>query len=194
MFNGGGSMKKKTVSTIIFAVILMAVCMFAGCAGKTKVASGNVSPSVSDNANKDYSTILMDKDINRQLPAEKSGSQYSQSILETVNGSVVFFDFDSSVLNQDAIKKLNTDAAILKTNPGIKIQIEGHCDERGTVEYNLALGQKRADSVMKYFTLMGIDKERISTISYGKERPADPAHNQEAWAKNRRAFIRVVTS
>ena len=67
-----------------------------------------------------------------------------------------------------------------------KLVIEGHCDERGTAEYNLALGQKRADEAAKYLADLGIEKDRIKTISYGKEMPLDPGHNEEAWAKNRR--------
>jgi peptidoglycan-associated lipoprotein len=81
----------------------------------------------------------------------------------------------------------------LKKYSNVKIQIEGHCDERGTVEYNLALGERRANSTKKYLTSLGISPDRISTISYGKERPADPGHNEEAWAKNRRAHTIILS-
>jgi len=79
----------------------------------------------------------------------------------------------------------------MKKNPGAKVQIEGHCDERGTPEYNLALGQRRADSTKKYLVNLGIDGSRLSTISYGEEKPADPGHNEAAWAKNRRAVFDI---
>jgi peptidoglycan-associated lipoprotein len=88
---------------------------------------------------------------------------------------------------------LKESAALLKKNPKWKIQIEGHCDERGTVEYNLALGERRANSTKRYLVSLGITSDRISTISFGKERPLDPGHNEEAWAKNRRAHIVVLS-
>jgi len=90
-----------------------------------------------------------------------------------------------------AILKGNAD--LLKKYHNVKIQIEGHCDERGTVEYNLALGERRANSTRTYLVSIGVSPERISTISYGKERPLDPAHNEEAWAKNRRAHT-IITA
>jgi peptidoglycan-associated lipoprotein len=88
---------------------------------------------------------------------------------------------------------LRENAAFLKKNPKMKIQIEGHCDERGTVEYNLALGERRANNTKRYLVSLGITSDRISTISFGKEMPLDPGHNEEAWAKNRRAHIVVLS-
>jgi len=82
---------------------------------------------------------------------------------------------------------------LLSKNPNLKIQIEGHCDERGTAEYNLALGQRRANSAMKYLISLGIPAGRLSTISYGEEKPLDPAHNDEAWAKNRRGHFVILS-
>ncbi len=99
----------------------------------------------------------------------------------------VYFDYDSSVLREDARRTLDQNVAWLKANPGVRIQIEGHCDERGTEEYNLALGQRRADAVKQYLIKSGIEESRLFTISYGKARPVDPGHNETAWAKNRRA-------
>jgi peptidoglycan-associated lipoprotein len=78
-------------------------------------------------------------------------------------------------------------------NPSVKIQIEGHCDERGTVEYNLALGERRANSAKRYLSSLGLTVNRVSTISYGKEKPLDPGHNEEAWAKNRRDHFIVLS-
>jgi peptidoglycan-associated lipoprotein len=82
--------------------------------------------------------------------------------------------------------------AELEKNPGAVIRIEGNCDERGTVEYNLALGEKRAKAALDYLVKMGIDPSRISTVSYGKERPMDPGHTEAAWAKNRRDDFVIV--
>ncbi len=88
---------------------------------------------------------------------------------------------------------LRENAAFLKKNPQMRIQIEGHCDERGTSEYNLALGERRANSTKRYLSSLGISSDRISTISFGKEKPLDPGHYEEAWAKNRRAHLVVLS-
>lgn len=98
----------------------------------------------------------------------------------------VFFDFDSATLSKDARDKLSRDAEIMKKDHDVKVQIEGHCDERGSDEYNLALGEKRARAAMHYLTSMGIPADHLSVISYGKEKPADTGHDQAAWAQNRR--------
>jgi peptidoglycan-associated lipoprotein len=99
----------------------------------------------------------------------------------------VYFDFDKSVLKMEAQALLKKKADWLKTNAATKLLIEGNCDERGTAEYNLALGERRAESAKKFLADLGIDAKRISTISYGEERPLDPRKNQEAWTKNRNA-------
>jgi len=97
----------------------------------------------------------------------------------------IYFDYDEDVLRPEDRTILNAYANWLMKNPEYQVKIEGNCDERGTEEYNLALGQRRADNAKKYLTDMGVDGKRISTISYGKERPLDTAHNEAAWAKNR---------
>ncbi|HOK06702.1 MAG TPA: peptidoglycan-associated lipoprotein Pal, partial [Syntrophales bacterium] len=99
------------------------------------------------------------------------------------------FDFDKATLRADARAILKEHAAWLKRNTAARLLIEGHCDERGTSEYNLALGERRAAAAMKYLVELGVAKDRIKTVSYGKERPLDPGHNEEAWAKNRRCHF-----
>jgi len=101
----------------------------------------------------------------------------------------VFFAFDDYSLSEEARTTLAADAKLLGDNKSVKVTIEGHCDERGTVEYNLALGEKRALSAKNYLVNYGIDGSRISVISYGKERPFDQGHDEEAWAQNRRAHF-----
>lgn len=98
----------------------------------------------------------------------------------------IYFDFDKSFIRSDAREPLESNARMLKDNPGVKIRIEGNCDERGTVEYNLALGQRRADAAREYLIDLGIKPEQMTTISYGKERPRNPGHDEEAWQENRR--------
>jgi peptidoglycan-associated lipoprotein len=98
----------------------------------------------------------------------------------------IYFDFDKSFIRDDARSIMKANAEWLKANPKVKVRIEGNCDERGTKEYNQALGQRRAASAKKYFTDLGIAARRISLISYGKEKPICAEHNEECWQKNRR--------
>jgi len=99
----------------------------------------------------------------------------------------IYFDYDKYNLDDDSITTLAENAAALMDNPSVKIRIEGHCDSRGTEDYNLALGEKRALAARDYLVNFGIAQSRISVISYGEERPIDPTENEKAWAKNRRA-------
>jgi peptidoglycan-associated lipoprotein len=101
-------------------------------------------------------------------------------------GDRVFFGFDRYDLTPEAQATLQKQAAWLKTYPQVTVVIEGHCDERGTREYNLALGERRAAAVANYLVALGIDANRIQTISYGKERPAVDGHDETAWSQNRR--------
>ena len=104
----------------------------------------------------------------------------------TVMQEDIYFEFDKSTLTPSAQDNLLRKAEWLRENADATITIEGNCDERGTNEYNLALGDRRAESAKSFLVDLGIDSARISTISYGEERPVDPRHNEEAWAKNRR--------
>jgi peptidoglycan-associated lipoprotein len=106
-------------------------------------------------------------------------------------GDRVFFDFDKSDLRPDAIDTLNRQSDWMKTNGSVTVAIEGHCDERGTREYNLALGERRASSAKQYLESMGVSGGRMETVSYGKERPAVLGSNEAAWAQNRRAVLVV---
>jgi peptidoglycan-associated lipoprotein len=116
-----------------------------------------------------------------------AGKASLQELLEKI-----YFDFDSAELSAAARDSLKKNHDLLKKNGSAKVQIEGHCDERGSDEYNLALGERRAKSAAKYLTTLGIKADRLSTISYGKEKPADPGHDEAAWAKNRRDEFVVV--
>ncbi len=105
----------------------------------------------------------------------------------------VFFEYDASDLSPEGQQTLNQDAALLKQHGTWVVTIEGHCDERGTAEYNLALGERRAVAARTYLVSLGIPADRLHIVSYGKEFPFDPAHNEAAWAKNRRAHF-VITA
>ncbi len=114
-------------------------------------------------------------------------------VFESSQFKDIYFDFDSYDIGGGQTDNLNQNAALLKERPALKVQIEGHCDERGTLEYNLALGERRATTAKKYLISLGIPGDRISTISYGKERPVDSSHNEQAWARNRRAHFIIIS-
>lgn len=138
---------------------------------------------------------------------KKSGSSTSSELAKNLNefsvnsdsdtgdaGGIrtVYFPFNSSSLRTNAISSLDINAEVLKKFPSLKVQVEGHCDERGSVQYNLALGEKRAQSIKDYLVASGISASRISTISFGKERPISVEHNEMSWAKNRRGNFVII--
>jgi peptidoglycan-associated lipoprotein len=133
-----------------------------------------------------------EKEFEKSLVAKKEPGIEGE-ILESKLLKDIHFDFDKYDIRPGDAEILKGNAALLTKYPTVKIQIEGHCDERGTIEYNLALGERRANSTKKYLISLGISPGRISTISYGKERPLDPDHNEEAWAKNRRAHTIILS-
>jgi peptidoglycan-associated lipoprotein len=104
----------------------------------------------------------------------------------------IYFDLDSYVLRQDARDTLAKNAQWMLKNPAEKVRLEGNCDERGSDEYNLALGEKRAKAALSYLLTLGVPQANVSTISYGKEKPVDPGHDEAAWAKNRRVDFVIV--
>jgi peptidoglycan-associated lipoprotein len=132
------------------------------------------------------------RELEKSLVAKKErgieGEVFESKLLKDI-----YFGYDKYEIRREDEEILKENAAFLKKNPKMKIQIEGHCDERGTAEYNLALGERRANHTKKYLVSLGITSDRISAISYGEERPLDPGNNEEAWAKNRRAHIVVLS-
>ncbi len=118
----------------------------------------------------------------RESPSSLAEKLNAQGMLRPIH-----FDFDKYDLRSDAVRTLGDNAGRIKEHGQFKVRVEGHCDERGTVEYNLALGEKRARAARDYLVSLGTPASRLSIISFGKERPIDPGHNEEAWAENRRA-------
>jgi peptidoglycan-associated lipoprotein len=125
-------------------------------------------------------------------PPPAPGPSISQQAFQEFQNQDIYFDFDKYDLRTDARTILDRKASFLNQNSSVRVQIEGHCDERGTNEYNLALGERRANAAKQYLTTAGISAGRLSTISYGEERPLDPGHNEAAWARNRRDHF-VIT-
>src|SRR6185312_13439441 len=116
----------------------------------------------------------------------------STEAVRTLLATMVHFDYDKAIIRGGDAAVLDQKVAILQANAALRIRISGHCDERGSDEYNLALGNRRATSAKQYLVSHGIDAGRIETASYGEERPLDPAHNEEAWAKNRRDETEIL--
>lgn len=119
-------------------------------------------------------------------PAPPVTPAVSEDTLFEQNVKDAYFDFNKSDLRPDAQQALNADAEFFKSHPSLTFTIEGHCDERGTEEYNLGLGQRRADGAKEFLVNLGVDASRISTISYGKDRPFCTEHTEECWQQNRR--------
>ncbi|MDP2960508.1 MAG: peptidoglycan-associated lipoprotein Pal [candidate division Zixibacteria bacterium] len=168
----------RSVLVILLGVFILAFCW--GCKQGTKI-----KPAVEQPAPKEEPKA-------EEQPAPPVEEK---KVTETVEIKLepIYFDFDKYFIRQDAKENLNRNAQLLKDNPQVKIRIEGNCDERGTVEYNLALGEKRARSSMDYLVNLGIEPSRISTISYGKEKPLYPGSNEEDWSKNRRDDFVIVS-
>ena len=168
-----------------FFISIFMVLFVAACATTPK-DSADSSGSGSSSSGSDVSS--------EGTITETSGSVIvsgSQEDLIVNVGDRVFFGYDSSDLDSDALELLQDQVAWLKQNSDVSVTIEGHCDERGTREYNLALGEKRAQAVKNYLIGLGINPDRVSTISYGKERPAVVGSNDGAWAQNRRSVTLV---
>lgn len=172
-------MTNKRVFTAAIISILIAL-LIAGCAKKTPEPGAEVKPP----AQAAPAAPGQEMKPGEGLPA---GGTAAPAPGETAGfGKKIFFDFDRFDLTAESIGTLNELAAFLKANTEVQVKIEGNCDERGTNEYNLALGERRAKAAFDYLVTQGIDAARLSTVSYGEEKPADPGHNEEAWAKNRR--------
>ena len=178
----------------MFNKFLMSVFLFlfvAACSTTPK-DSADTSGSGSTSSTSEVSTsTTTEEEDSGAAEAEESIVAGSQEDLIVNVGDRVFFGYDSSELDGDAQELLQDQVAWLKQYSDVSVIIEGHCDERGTREYNLALGEKRAQAVKNYLLGLGISADRVLTISYGKERPAVIGSNDGAWAQNRRSVTKV---
>jgi peptidoglycan-associated lipoprotein len=157
-------------------VLLLAIT--AGCRERIEDGNGEVVPVDT------LTTGVWEED---PIAAQNAALARHQEALRDV-----FFEYDSNDLNSAALESLMFDAGYMMSNSGFKVLLEGHCDERGTVDYNLALGERRAQSVYDYLVNYGIPASRLSTVSYGKERPFVSGADEYAYSQNRRVHFRVL--
>jgi len=152
-------------------------------------APADVAPAKAENMAPAQTSAQTSAQIAEQAPTKAATKQAKIDV--KIDGYLSYFDYDSAVLSQQTLSGLLFVADYLKSNPAVQILVEGHCDERGTRDYNIALGHKRAEAVRKQLADMGVDQQRITTKSFGKERPAMRGTSPEAWAKSRRTIIRI---
>ncbi|MGD8326033.1 MAG: peptidoglycan-associated lipoprotein Pal [Sphingomonadales bacterium] len=163
------------------------VGMLAACANQQEEAAPPPPPPEPVEAPTMDTGTVDQSEMN--LPAAGS----IESLIAEVGTDRVFFAFDSSELTAESRETLRKGADWLRANDAVSLTIEGHCDERGTREYNLALGERRANAVRNYLIALGVSGSRLNTISYGKERPAVLGSTESAWAKNRRAVATIAS-
>ena len=189
----------------ITVIVFLSTILLAGCGRQ----AGSVSPeppadmtAPSEEADAEAEAAILEEAMltERAMVAEEQARQAEAlrqaEMAEMAEAAFVnedvHFSFDSFLLDVEAERILGEKAAWLQDNADASVQIEGHCDERGTSAYNLALGERRANAVQQYLTVLGIDSGRLSTISYGEEQPLDPGHDEAAWSRNRRAHFVII--
>ena len=168
-----------------FAAATLAACSHAEVKPDTEAKKEEVKPDQVKPADK--------SDEQKAAEYKAEGQGQLDKAMKKLDEVSVFFEFDESTLTKEATARLGDVAAVLVKHPELRVKIEGNTDERGTADYNLALGQRRAESTKKYLTSLGVGPQQIDrTISYGSEKPKDPGHTEEAWKQNRRGDVRAA--
>ena len=174
--------------------LILATTLLVGCETTSTADDEPVEPTSSEQADGQTSGAGSEEGMTEQQLAEQQAQEQAekeQAAMREVK--TIYFDLDQSTIKSEFRAPLAAHAAYLMANPSAKVVVEGHCDERGGVQYNLALGQRRAKAVRDYLVAMGVDGSRLTTISFGKERPVAFGHDEGAWGQNRRANF-VVTA
>jgi peptidoglycan-associated lipoprotein len=185
-------MRKMIVVLVALVFACSALFLMTSCAKKQVMTGAPEKPPMA-------APPPGDTEAYKKAEAERQARLAALASAEQLRGEIrafeaenVQFDFDKSELKPEARAILVKKAEWLRTNSEFSVRIEGHCDERGTNEYNLALGERRANAAWKFLNALGISGNRMTTISYGEERPADPRHNESAWSKNRRDEFKLI--
>lgn len=178
-------------------LVTVAFGFMVGCKSAPPAESPTTDPPVFDQQASRAEPVEESGGFTDAEPMDDSLGDRGMTDAATLNAQQVLkpvhFDFDKYDLQAEAIRTLGGNAAAIKEHNQFNVRVEGHCDERGTVEYNLALGEKRARAARDYLVSLGVEARRLRVVSYGKERPADPRHNETAWAMNRRAEFVFLT-
>jgi len=192
-------MRKKLWLNLVLLLVIPGFLFIASCAKKTVTSESAATKAVEDDSAQKAKAEAAEKasqqELAKQRAIEMQNLKEQQAMREKMAAKNMFvnedisFDFDKYNLLPLAQQVLQRKADWLWNNPDVSVIIEGHCDERGTNEYNLALGDRRAESAKTYLMNLGIAGSRLTTISYGEEKPVDSDHNEAAWAKNRRANL-----
>ena len=171
--------------------IPLALALAGGCATQSQPESAATTPG-SDTASTPSSPSATARSDSRVTGRQSSSSRSSSSARGAAQPSErsVFFEFDKSTLSAEDRKLVESHAQYLREHPDVKVRVEGNTDERGSKEYNLALGQRRAETVTKVMELMGVSDQRVEAVSYGEEKPRSQGHEESAWQQNRRSDIR----
>lgn len=165
------------IATLALTVVFAAAFAVWGCASRKQVTTATPDAPPSTPA---------ETETTPPPPPPPSGSDVTETQAALMDA---YFDYDDASLRSDAKSSLENNARYLERNSGSKAIVEGHCDERGSVEYNLALGERRAKAAKEFLVSYGIASSRLTTISYGKERPFASGHDEASWARNRRAHF-----
>ena len=181
----------KPLLTLFAATFFLAACETAStiteeAAGSSAGTTAETSSTASSSSSTTTSSSSSSSTASAASNADNSALEAARAEMMSI-GDTVLFGYDSSQLSADAMATLDAQAALLNAKPSFRVKIEGHADERGTREYNLALGERRASATRDYLVAKGVDGSRIRIVSYGKERPAVVGSNEDAWAKNRRS-------
>jgi peptidoglycan-associated lipoprotein len=191
MLKKGGNMRKNSWIVLALVLILPAMLFSVSCAKKEVASAPEVTPmeqSMEDTSQADAAAAEKARLEAERLQAEEAQRAMMAGRQAFINDDI-YFEFDSSALLPMAQETLSQKADYMLSNAGLSVTVEGHCDERGTDAYNLALGERRADAAKAFLVNLGVSASQVTTISYGEERPMDMGHNEEAWAKNRRAHF-----
>ena len=184
-------MRKKLWIHFALLLIIPGLLFTASCAKKT-VKSDTTATAGEEQQQAEEAAQAQEREQQAAAEAaaqmaEETAQREAMMMKNMFESENIYFEFDSAALSPVAQSTLSGKADFLRDNPGMQVIIEGHCDERGTPEYNLALGDRRAESAKNFLVNLGIDPARFTTVSYGEESPVDTGHDEEAWAKNRRA-------
>ena len=195
-------MQRRTIVSVTLALFCASLLMIGSCSKREfrteEGRPGTVSPEPREGREPskiEMSALEEEKRAEAERRArtrEQERTQMLEEEIQAFESAPIYFDFDKSTLKVPARENLAKKAKWLRANSHFSVQIEGHCDEQGSNHYNLALGERRASATAKFLTGLGISESRISTISYGEERPAVAGHDEEAWSKNRRAEFRII--